>query len=103
MNEHHSLEAQIEEQQRLIAWMRTELERQRQKNAELRRAVADLARTFQASLAEAYAAGETGDIARVREITRANQANWQHYLQQIIDAARKPPAVQSGDDAETSL
>ena len=54
-------------------------------------ALADLARTFQETLAEAYTAGESGDIAQVRALTRANQANWQHYLQQIIAAAQRPP------------
>jgi hypothetical protein len=90
MTEHPSPEALLEEQRRLNDWLRAELERQRAINGELRRAVADLARTFQASLAEAYQAGESGDIAQVRAITRANQANWQHYLQQIIAASTRP-------------
>lgn len=86
-----SPEEQIAELERLNAWLQEQLERQRQMNGELRRAVADLARTFQESLAAAYAAGESGDIDAVRRITRANQANWQAYLQQIIAAASKPP------------
>jgi hypothetical protein len=83
------LQAQLEEQQRLNEWLKRELDKQREVNAELRRAVADLARTFQESLAVAYEAGESGDIERVRTITRANQQNWQQYLQQIIAAARR--------------
>jgi uncharacterized coiled-coil protein SlyX len=82
-------EDRFAEQERLIAWLQAQLERQRAQNAELRRAVADLARTFQESLAAAYEAGESGDIDAVRRITRANQANWQAYLQQIVAAARK--------------
>lgn len=87
-----SLEEQVEEQARLIAWLQEQLERQRAANGELRKAVAELARTFQESLAVAYEAGESGDIEAVRRITRANQANWQSYLQQIVAAAQaKPP------------
>jgi hypothetical protein len=86
---HEDLQAQLEEQQRLNEWLRRELDKQREVNAELRRAVADLARTFQESLAAAYEAGESGDIERVRTITRANQQHWQQYLQQIIAAARR--------------
>ncbi|NNJ12468.1 DUF2203 domain-containing protein [Chloroflexales bacterium ZM16-3] len=78
---------QLAEQARLIAWLQEQLDRQRQMNGELRKAVADLARTFQESLAAAYDAGETGDIDAVRRITRANQANWQGYLQQIVAAS----------------
>lgn len=100
MTEHGSLAEELAEQQRLNAWLQTELEQQRKINAELRKAVADLARTFQAALAEAYAAGESGDIARVRAITRANQANWQQYLQQIISAAQKPPPRHTQGEAE---
>lgn len=83
------LRAQLDEQKRLNEWLQRELNKQRDINAELRRAVADLARTFQESLAAAYDAGESGDIERVRTITRANQKNWQQYLQQIIAAAQK--------------
>jgi hypothetical protein len=82
---------QLAEQARLLAWLQDQLDRQRQMNAELRKAVADLARTFQESLAAAYAAGESGDIDAVRRITRANQANWQGYLQQIVAASSRPP------------
>ncbi len=95
------LAEQLEEQKRLNAWLHTELERQRQINSELRRAVADLARTFQESLAAAYDAGESGDVDRIRSITRANRTNWQNYLQQIIEAAaRRPP--RSDDTAATN-
>jgi hypothetical protein len=82
--------AQLDEQRRLIAWLQDQLARQRQMNGELRKAVADLARTFQESLAAAYEAGESGDIDAVRRITRANQANWQGYLQQIVAASSRP-------------
>lgn len=92
MADQHTLETQLDEAQRLIAWLRAELERQRALNGELRKAVADVARTFQESLAAAYEAGESGEIARVREVTRANQRNWQEYLQQIIRAAQRAPA-----------
>lgn len=84
----HDLHAQLAEQARMIDWLQGQLDRQRQINGELRKAVADLARTFQESLAAAYEAGETGDIDAVRRITRANQANWQGYLQQIVAAAK---------------
>lgn len=87
-------EAKIAEQERLIAWLQEQLERQRAMNGELRSAVAELARTFQESLAAAYEAGESGDIEAVRRITRANQQHWQAYLQQIVEAARRPPPKQ---------
>ena len=86
-----TLEEQLAERERLIAWLEEQLERQRAMNGELRKAVADLARTFQESLAAAYEAGESGDNEAVRPITRANQRNWQGYLQQIVAAAGKPP------------
>lgn len=85
------LEEQLAEQERLIQWLQEQLERQRAMNSELRRAVADLARTFQESLAAAYEAGESGDIEAIRQITRANQQHWQAYLQQIVAAARARP------------
>jgi hypothetical protein len=84
------LATQLDEQRRLVAWLQEQLDRQRQMNGELRKAVADLARTFQESLAAAYEAGESGDIDAVRRITRANQANWQGYLQQIVAASSRP-------------
>jgi hypothetical protein len=87
-----TLEEQIEEQARLLTWFQEQLERQRAANGELRRAVADLARTFQESLAVAYEAGESGDIEAVRRITRANQQHWQAYLQQIVAAAQTRPS-----------
>lgn len=95
MSEQTDLAVALEEQRRLNAWLRGELERQRQITSELRKAVADLARTFQESLAEAYEAGESGDLAQVRAITRANQANWQNYLQQIIVASKRPDPNQA--------
>jgi uncharacterized coiled-coil protein SlyX len=89
--------SQLAEQARLLAWLQDQLDRQRQMNAELRKAVADLARTFQESLAAAYEAGESGDIDAVRRITRANQANWQGYLQQIVAASSRPAPPDQGD------
>ena len=88
--ESEELQQQLIEQAREIAWLQDQLERQRAINRELRSAVADLARTFQESLAVAYEAGELGDLAKVREITRTNRANWQQYLQQIIAASQQP-------------
>ncbi|MGB9737787.1 DUF2203 domain-containing protein [Chloroflexus sp.] len=83
------LREQLEEQLRLNEWLYEQLERQRAMNAELRKAVADLARAFQESLAAAVAAGEAGDIDAIRRLTRANQQYWQHYLQQIVAAAQR--------------
>lgn len=83
-----------EEARRMIAWLRQELERQRALNTEMRRAVADLARAFQESLARANDAAESGDIERVRRITIENRQAWQSYLQQIIAAAQSPAGRQ---------
>jgi hypothetical protein len=91
MTENETLAVQLEEARRLIAWLQGEVEHQRAINGELRKAVADVARTFQESLAAAYEAGESGEIERVRTVTRANQRNWQAYLQQIIRAAQRAP------------
>jgi hypothetical protein len=77
-----------EETRRLITWLQEELERQRELNGEMRRAVADLARAFQESLARAHDAAESGDLDRVRRITIENRNAWQEYLQQIITAAQ---------------
>jgi hypothetical protein len=76
-----------EESQRMIAWLQKELEHQREINGEMRRAVADLARAFQESLARAHDAAESGDLERVRRITIENRNAWQAYLQQIIEAS----------------
>lgn len=81
----------LDEQIRLAEWLQEQLDRQRAANAELRRAVADLGRAFQESLAAAYEAGESGDIEAIRAITRANQRHWQAYLQQIVAAAGARP------------
>jgi hypothetical protein len=75
----------------MIAYLQGELERQRSVNAELRRAVADLARTFQETLARANDAAETGDIDLVKRITFENRSAWQAYLQQIVRAASSTP------------
>ncbi len=77
-----------EEARRMVLWLQNELERQRALNNEMRRAVADLARAFQESLARAHDAAESGDIERVRQITIENRDAWQEYLRQIIDAAK---------------
>src|SRR3712207_2293247 len=97
MTEQEYLAAQLEEARRLIAYLQDEVERNRAINGELRKAVADVARTFQESLAAAYEAGESGDIERVRVVTRANQRNWQAYRQQIIRAAQRAPSMDEGD------
>jgi hypothetical protein len=88
----------LEEQLRLNEWLEEQLERQRAMNAELRRAVADVARAFQESLAAAYTAGEAGDLEAIRQITRANQKHWQGYLQQIVAAASARPGITEGTD-----
>jgi hypothetical protein len=80
-----------EEARRLIRWLEGELERQRAVNSEMRRAVAELARAFQESLARAHDAAASGDLERVRRITIENRDAWQDYLQQIIQAAQTRP------------
>jgi molecular chaperone DnaK (HSP70) len=83
-----------EEARRMVAWLQKELEHQRQLNGEMRRAVAELARAFQESLARAHDAAESGEMERVRRITIENRDAWQQYLQQIIEAS-KPKRVTS--------
>jgi hypothetical protein len=80
-----------EEALRLVDYLRDEVERQRAMNAEMRRAVAEMARAFQESLARAHDAAQNGDVERVRRITIENRDAWQAYLQQIIAAASKRP------------
>ncbi len=82
------LAEQLAEQQRLNAWLRNELQRQRQANTEIRKAVAELARTFQATLAAVVEAGDSGDLNRVRQLARENQRHWQAYLHQIATSNR---------------
>jgi hypothetical protein len=77
-----------EEARRMIAWLQKELEHQRALNGEMRRAVAELARAFQESLARAHDAAESGEMERVRRITIENRDAWQQYLQQIIEASK---------------
>ena len=72
----------------MVAWLQQELEHQRGLNGEMRRAVAELARAFQESLARAHDAAESGDLDRVRRITIENRDAWQQYLQQIIEASK---------------
>ncbi|KAB8142349.1 DUF2203 domain-containing protein [Chloroflexia bacterium SDU3-3] len=84
-------ESEIEQLRRLNQYLQDELERQRGINGEMRRAVAELARAFQESLARANDAAETGDIERVRQITYENRQAWQSYLQQIVQAATTKP------------
>lgn len=81
-------ELSLEEARRMVAWLRNELEHQRELNGEMRRAVADLARAFQESLARAHDAAESGDLERVRQLTLENRNAWQEYLQQIVEAAK---------------
>jgi hypothetical protein len=84
-------ELSLDEARRTIDWLKQELEHQRELNAEMRRAVADLARAFQESLARAHDAAEGDDLERVRRITLENRQAWQQYLQQIIQAAKTKP------------
>ena len=88
MSTHDELIAQRDEAERLQAYYKNELERQRAMNAELRKAVADMARTFQETLAEAVTAADGGDLVEVRRIAYANRNAWQAYLQQIVAAAK---------------
>jgi hypothetical protein len=85
-----------DEARRMVAWLQKELEHQRELNGEMRRAVAELARAFQESLARAHDAAESGDLQRVRRITIENRDAWQQYLQQIIEAS-KPKRVASDE------
>ena len=84
-------EPSLEEAQRMIRWLQSELERQRAVNGEMRRAVAELARAFQETLARAHDAADSGDLERVRRITLENRAAWQDYLRKIIEAAQTKP------------
>ncbi len=77
----------LDEARRLIAYLQSELERQRALNAEMRRAVADMARAFQESLARSHQAAVDGDLERVRQIVIENRRVWQDWLRQIIEAA----------------
>jgi hypothetical protein len=77
-----------EEARRMVAWLQKELEHQRELNGEMRRAVSELARAFQESLARAHDAAESGEMERVRRITIENRDAWQQYLQQIIEASK---------------
>jgi hypothetical protein len=81
-------ELSAEETQRLVRWLQSELDRQRALNSEMRRAVADLARAFQETLARAHEAASSGDLERVRRITIENREAWQEYLQKIIATAQ---------------
>jgi hypothetical protein len=86
-----------DQQERLIAYLRGELERQRAVNAEMRRAVAELGRAFQETLARANDAALTGDIERVKRITFENRQAWQAYLEQIVAAAQRPAPDEQRD------
>lgn len=88
MTTHDDLVTQRDEAERLQAYYKNELERQRGMNAELRKAVAEMARTFQETLAEAVTAADGGDLVEVRRIAYANRSAWQAYLQQIVAAAK---------------
>jgi hypothetical protein len=80
------------EARRMVTYLRGELERQRAMNTELRGAVAEMARTFQETLARANDAAESGDMDLVKRITYENRVAWQRYLQQIVRAAASPPS-----------
>lgn len=81
-------ELTLDEARRMVRYLQAELERQRATNGEMRRAVAELARAFQESLARANDAAQEGNIDRVRRITFENREAWQDYLQQIVQAAK---------------
>ncbi len=81
----------LDEARRLIAYLQSELERQRALNAEMRRAVADMARAFQESLARSHQAAMDGDLERVRQIVIENRRVWQEWLRRIIEAAGRKP------------
>jgi hypothetical protein len=89
---------ELEQARRMVAYLQAELDRQRGVNAEMRRAVADMARAFQESLARAYDAAESGDIAQVRRVVIENRAAWQDYLQQIVQAASTPARPSASPD-----
>lgn len=82
-------EMNLDEAQRMVRYLQSELEHQRELNGEMRRAVAELARAFQETLARANDAAEGGDIERVRQITYENRKAWQAYLQQIVQATQR--------------
>lgn len=82
-------EMNLDEAQRMVRYLQGELEHQRELNGEMRRAVAELARAFQETLARANDAAEGGDIERVRQITYENRKAWQAYLQQIVQATQR--------------
>lgn len=84
-------ELTAEEARRMVRWLEGELERQRAINSEMRRAVADLARAFQESLARSHEAALAGDLDRVRRIAIENRNAWQEYLQKIIATAQSKP------------
>lgn len=79
----------LDEAMRLADYYKAELERQRAMNTELRSAVAELARTFQETLAASVDAADSGDLAAVRKLAYTNKTHWQAYLQQIVQAAGK--------------
>ena len=84
-------ELTAEEARRMVRWLEGELERQRAINSEMRRAVADLARAFQESLARSHEAALAGDLDQVRRIAIENRNAWQEYLQKIIATAQSKP------------
>lgn len=84
-------ELTADEARRMVRWLEGELERQRAINSEMRRAVADLARAFQESLARSHEAALAGDLDRVRRIAIENRNAWQEYLQKIIATAQSKP------------
>lgn len=81
----------LDEARRMIGYLEAELERQRAMNAEMRRAVAELARAFQESLARSHEAAQAGDLEQVRRIVIENRNAWQEWLRQIVAAAGRTP------------
>jgi hypothetical protein len=85
MAEEHELST--EEARRMVRWLQGELERQRAANSDMRRAVAELARAFQETLARSHDAASSGDLELVRRIAIENREAWQEYLRKIVEAA----------------
>ena len=106
MSEEHA----HDEARRLNEWLQTELEHQRAVNSELRRAVAELARTFQETLARANEAAESGDIylgsarGEVAQATSAVCAGHGDYaVEGSRDVHRTAFFTASGDDRDPVL
>ena len=88
-----------EEARRMVAYLQGELDRQRAVNAELRRAVADLARTFQETLARANDARPEVTERFELYITGREMANGFSELNDAEDQAARFAAQSSAKDA----